>query len=538
MSNTVLGNLGDIIASCTKTAGLGSNSVNVKKASENSEKKDFGSCSPEGPGGDNIMEVDRQGGPANSGQEATTPTRSCFKDVLKRRMGEESNQKCNCEGKDNNQGAYQRMVFAGDGSRLLNVSKDGDKSGIKTVSKSKSAVSMGDLVTAKQKRAAVEGESGEKAGQLQKVDVGYGKVVEGNMAEAVPLRAKEQQGIANQETAKGGQDKMSVDNAGLKERGLEAKVRIARDASEVNTEGKIVSDDEKAVRSMFRRQFSEEGKVSEGDNSAVSEPLKIQAEHIVRVRKDGQGQNETVPTEALRAELKMRTARENVAKGESGDVQNQQRFVKGTDVAEVSYVRAQGNNVAGVNGLSQNDDVAVGVNSIAARSQTMGSSVEATGGIKSVAEQIIGDIGANVRGVDHEIRIMLNPPDLGRVRIQFQQRGEEIIGWLQVEKAQTRYEVERELPQIVASLQQNGIPVRRVNVTQNSYNESGEHKNNTSEDYHGTGQGELGEKSFNGGGQENEEQTRATRQILTNGEQSKGSMPFYEVGDDRINVYV
>jgi len=536
MSNTVLGNLGDIIASGTKAAGVGSNSGNVKKASENFEKKDFGSFTPEGPGGDNIMEVERQGGPATSGQEGSKPTHSCFKEVLERRMGEESHTKCNCERKDNNQGAHQRMVFVGDGSRLLNVAKDGDKSGVKTVSKC--AVSAGDLATSKQKRATVKGESGEKAGQLHKVDAGYGKVVEGSTAEAVPLRAKEQLGIANQETAKGGQDKMPVENAGVKERGLEAKVRIARGAGEVNTEGKIVSDDEKAVRSMFRRQFFEEGKVSEGNKSSVSEPLKVQAENIVRVRKEGQGQNETVPPAALRAEIKLRTARENVAKRESGDMQNQQRSVKGTDIAEVSYVRAQGNNVAGVNVLSQNDDVAGGIKTIAAKSQTMGSSVEATGGIKSVAEQIIGDISANVRGVDQEIRIMLNPPDLGRIRIQFQQRGQEIVGWLQVEKAQTRYEVERELPQIVASLQQNGIPVRRVNVTQNSYNEPGEHKNNTSEDYHGTGQGELGEKSFNGGGQDNEEQTRATRQILTNGEQSKGSTPFYEVGDDRINVYV
>jgi flagellar hook-length control protein FliK len=544
MSNSALSNLSDIVVAGTNVGGVGSNSSDRKKASE-SENKEFGPCEFGAPNPDTeeISAVKQQDIAGASGPEEAKSTRSRFREVLERRLGEESNTKSNCEGEDNTQGAHQRMELGGDAARLLNVVKAGEKGGVKTIAKC--IVSVGDLVAAKQKRATVEGESGEKAGQLHKVDAGYVKVVEGNTAEAVPLTAKEQLGPENQEKAKAGQDKMAVENAGVKESGLEAKVRVARGAGEVhtnvekvNTEGKIVSDDEQPARRMFRQQVSEEGKVLEGNKGAESEPLKIQAEHTVRVRNEGQGQNETVPPAALRAELKLRTAREDIAKGEPDALQNQQRFVNGTDVTEASYFRAQVNNVAGVNGLNQNDDVAGGINSIATRSQPMSNSVEATSGIKSVAEQIIGDIGANLRGVDQEIRIMLNPPDLGRVRIQFQQRGEEIIGWLQVEKAQTRYAVERELPQIVASLQQNGIPVRRVNVTQNSYNEPGEHKNNTSEDYHGTGQGELGEQSFNGGSQDNEEQTRATRQILTNGEQSNGSTALYEVGDDSINVYV
>ena len=540
MSNSVLGNLGDIVVASTNVGSVGPDSANVKKTSESPESKGFGPCDLTGPGADNVPEVDQQDVAVGTGPEETEPARSRFREVLERCLGEEPGPKSNCEGENNTngvntEGARCKIGLSVDAAVLSNAVMAGEKSGVKTAARS--GISTVDLTETKQKQTAIEGELGKKAGQLRKVDAGYGKVVEGNAPEKGQLRATNQSEIGNQKQAKAGQGQVSVVNDADKEHGLGVKLRAANGTTEVNADMKVVSDEGKPAQNMVRQQVSEEVKIPESNKVSVGEPLKMRAEHTVRVGNNGQNETASTP---LRAELKLRTARKsNAQEGEEMNaVQNQQKLVDGADVAETSYFKAQIDNVAGVNGLGQHD-VASGINAVAAKSQTMGNSVETpTGGVKNVGEQIIESVGANLRGVDQEIRIMLNPPDLGRVRIQFQQRGGEIVGWLQVEKAQTRYEVERGLPQIVAALQQNGILVKRVEVTQNSFNDAGEHKNNTSEDYHGTGQGELGEQKFNGGGQETEEQNRTKRQILATGEQSHGSTTFYEVGDDSINVYV
>lgn len=542
MSDSVLGNLGDIVVASTNVGTVEPNSANVKKTSESPENKGFGPCDLTGPGADDVPEVGQQDVAVGTGPEETEPARSRFREVLERCLGEELGPKSNCQGENNTdgvngvntEGANHKIGLSVDAAVLSNAVMAGEKSGVKTAARS--GISTVDLTETKQKQAAIEGESGKKAGQLHKVDAGYGKVVEGNPAEKGQLRATNQSEIGNQEQAKAGQDQVPVVNDADKEHALGVKLRAANGTTEVNTDMKVVPDEGKPAQNMIRHQVSEEGKMPESNKGVAGEPLKMQAEHTVRVGNDGQ--NETAPA-ALRAELKLRTARKSNAQGEELDAaQNQQKPVDGTDVAEASYFKAQIDNVAGVNGLGQHD-VASGINAVAAKSQTMGNSVETpTGGVKNVGEQIIDSVAANLRGVDQEIRIMLNPPELGRVRIQFQQRGEEIVGWLQVEKAQTRYEVERGLPQIVAALQQNGVLIKRVEVTQNSFNDTGEHKNNTSDDYRGTGQGELGEQKFDGGGQETEEQNRATRQILTTDGQPHNSEESYKLGDDSINVYV
>ena len=65
---------------------------------------------------------------------------------------------------------------------------------------------------------------------------------------------------------------------------------------------------------------------------------------------------------------------------------------------------------------------------------------------------------------DKEITIQLNPPELGKVAVKFQEQGAEITGTLEVSKAQTRTEIEQALPEMIRGLAESGIAIKRLEV--------------------------------------------------------------------------
>jgi flagellar hook-length control protein FliK len=65
---------------------------------------------------------------------------------------------------------------------------------------------------------------------------------------------------------------------------------------------------------------------------------------------------------------------------------------------------------------------------------------------------------------DQQITIHLNPPELGKVLIKFQEQDEQITGLLEVEKSQTRIEIQQSLPEIIRSLEDSGIQIKRLDV--------------------------------------------------------------------------
>ncbi len=69
---------------------------------------------------------------------------------------------------------------------------------------------------------------------------------------------------------------------------------------------------------------------------------------------------------------------------------------------------------------------------------------------------------------DQQITVRLNPPELGRVFIRFQEQNNQITGILEVSKAQTRFEIEQAIPQIVRNLTDSGVQVRRLEVVLNN----------------------------------------------------------------------
>lgn len=82
----------------------------------------------------------------------------------------------------------------------------------------------------------------------------------------------------------------------------------------------------------------------------------------------------------------------------------------------------------------------------------------------SITEQIQGSIHSSLRQGNQQISIRLNPPELGKVVIEFKQQEQEITGLLEVSKIQTKYEVEQALPQIIQNLADCGIEIKRLEV--------------------------------------------------------------------------
>jgi flagellar hook-length control protein FliK len=99
-------------------------------------------------------------------------------------------------------------------------------------------------------------------------------------------------------------------------------------------------------------------------------------------------------------------------------------------------------------------------------SQTTGTANDAPPGnlTGSISQQIAVHIEGSLRQADTNLTIYLNPPELGKVFVRFQQQQDQITVLLEVSKPETKYEIEQALPQIMRTLQDSGIEVRRLEV--------------------------------------------------------------------------
>jgi len=94
----------------------------------------------------------------------------------------------------------------------------------------------------------------------------------------------------------------------------------------------------------------------------------------------------------------------------------------------------------------------------------------------SPGRQIIQSLRLGLDGPGQVIDIRLHPSELGSVRLTLQQVDGEITGIIQVDQAQTKSEIEKELPEIIASLQENGVSLRRLEVvTSQHQQQNGNH---------------------------------------------------------------
>jgi flagellar hook-length control protein FliK len=82
------------------------------------------------------------------------------------------------------------------------------------------------------------------------------------------------------------------------------------------------------------------------------------------------------------------------------------------------------------------------------------------------------------QGGEKQITIHLNPPELGSVMIKFSEKNSELTGTLQVSKAETKVEIENALPDIIRSLSESGIQLKRIDVvsTENRFSANDSNK--------------------------------------------------------------
>jgi flagellar hook-length control protein FliK len=223
--------------------------------------------------------------------------------------------------------------------------------------------------------------------------------------------------------------------------------------------------------------------------------------------------------------------------------------------AEASYTKAQNNAVIGDTGntsrmTTEFNAVAVKTQSIQPNVGTQGPAPQGNTGAAnngstntvgtpdnlqaSPSEQIIQSIRVNLHTPEQEIYIGLNPPELGRVRIAFRYSDGEITGLLETEKPQTKYDIEQSLPQIVASLQDCGVQVRRVDVVLKDQPQQDQSQSDTPDDFPGMEKQEFSGRTKD----EGTSQSNSTPAADDNSVHQQSTKVTNEITDDTINVYV
>ena len=83
----------------------------------------------------------------------------------------------------------------------------------------------------------------------------------------------------------------------------------------------------------------------------------------------------------------------------------------------------------------------------------------------SLREQICMSVQNSVQQGQHQITINLNPPELGRVSIKFTEQSGQLTGSLEATNSQTRADIQQAMPEMIRSLEQSGINIKRIDVS-------------------------------------------------------------------------
>jgi flagellar hook-length control protein FliK len=83
----------------------------------------------------------------------------------------------------------------------------------------------------------------------------------------------------------------------------------------------------------------------------------------------------------------------------------------------------------------------------------------------AIREQISQSVTAAAQQLNRQITIQLNPPELGKVSVKFSQAGSELTGLIEASNTRTRADINQQIPEILRSLEQAGITVKRIDVT-------------------------------------------------------------------------
>ncbi|HDS84458.1 MAG TPA: flagellar hook-length control protein FliK [Phycisphaerales bacterium] len=79
-------------------------------------------------------------------------------------------------------------------------------------------------------------------------------------------------------------------------------------------------------------------------------------------------------------------------------------------------------------------------------------------------DQIVQTLQLRTFGAESQVRMTLAPETLGAIRMTFRQTDGQLVGLLEVQKAETRNEIERSIGQLAAAMETAGLQVRRIEV--------------------------------------------------------------------------
>ena len=82
-----------------------------------------------------------------------------------------------------------------------------------------------------------------------------------------------------------------------------------------------------------------------------------------------------------------------------------------------------------------------------------------------ISEQILDSVRTSLARGEREVEIRLHPPELGSILARFKEQDGQLHGMLEVNRSDTRQEIERAMPQVLQSLQDLGVQVKRLDVT-------------------------------------------------------------------------
>lgn len=91
-------------------------------------------------------------------------------------------------------------------------------------------------------------------------------------------------------------------------------------------------------------------------------------------------------------------------------------------------------------------------------------SASTRGPVQDIGDQILNSVHASLARADKQVQVRLDPPELGTVTIRLSEQGDQIRGFLEVGRDETRREIEQALPQVLKGLQEAGVQVRRIEV--------------------------------------------------------------------------
>jgi len=269
-----------------------------------------------------------------------------------------------------------------------------------------------------------------------------GKQTSQNTA-AIKTRSADDAGLGklveSMEQRKSGGDNESVDFSS-RQVAVQSKAQSAALSAETLTGNSIAGRVQEQITA-----WGQQGGVEAANNARVKDKTGSDSQKVSR-QLPSEGQWASGISEKL-----------NVEKAESpSGIINTPKSESGNNTAQNSPVQ--------IGGFGSAQNAAADTSIIAGRAITTATNAPVEDTAVSVREQIYQSVKNSVQEGASQITIRLNPPELGQVSVKFSEQGKELTGLLEATNPQTRAEIRQAIPEIIRSLEESGVSIKRIDV--------------------------------------------------------------------------